>query len=340
MAVTIKDIAKKVGVNPSTVSRVINGTASISDETRRKIYEAMKELDYHPNSLARSLAQGSTRTIGMVLDAANTDAYSNSFFIRSMSAIEMVAQEKGYNLLIASDTTQINDHAVQDLVQGHKVDGIILPVSSATDELLDLLIRDMFPFVVMGEPNRRQDEISWVDVNNETGSAQAVEHLFGKGYRCPAMLIENHGTEFEQKRLSGFRNACRAHAVADGGMVLTCECTREGLTEAVRTLLRERPETDAIICPGNVAACYTLHALRTLGKRVPEDIGVVTFDNCPFAEYMDPSLTAVDIDTYRLGEEAIHMLFEIMQKGGQQKLKKLIPTRMIERTSTNRKEET
>lgn len=128
MPATIKDIAKKVGVNPSTVSRVINGTASISEETKQKIKDAMRELDYHPNSLARSLVNGSTFTIGLVIDAGNSDAFSNAFFIRSVSAIEAVTQQRGFNLLITSDTDKENNTAVKNLVLEKKIDGIILPV--------------------------------------------------------------------------------------------------------------------------------------------------------------------------------------------------------------------
>ena len=102
-------ITEKVGVNPSTVSRVINGTASISEETKQKIKDAMRELDYHPNSLARSLVNGSTFTIGLVIDAGNSDAFSNAFFIRSVSAIEAVTQQRGFNLLITSDTDKENN---------------------------------------------------------------------------------------------------------------------------------------------------------------------------------------------------------------------------------------
>lgn len=95
MAPTIKDIAKRVGVNPSTVSRVINGTAAISEETKKKIMAAMKELDYHPNIQARSLVNGNTFTIGLVMDAGNSDAYANTFFIKSVSAIEHVTAAYG-----------------------------------------------------------------------------------------------------------------------------------------------------------------------------------------------------------------------------------------------------
>ena len=154
MTVTIKDIAKAVGVNPSTVSRVINGTASISEETKEKILQVMKELDYHPNSLARSLVNGSTFTIGLVIDAGNKDAFSNAFFIQSVIAIESVAQSKGYSVLITNHSLSDSSN-IKNLVQERKVDGIILPVQCMTGELIDLMTSSDFPFVVMGEPQER-----------------------------------------------------------------------------------------------------------------------------------------------------------------------------------------
>lgn len=113
MAYTIKDIAKKVGVSPSTVSRVINGTATISDETTQKIRAAMEELNYHPNSMARSFATGLTKTIALVIDADNEKNFANSFFNRSVFAIEKQAQEEGFNLLIANGNKSVGVSASQ-----------------------------------------------------------------------------------------------------------------------------------------------------------------------------------------------------------------------------------
>ena len=201
MPATIKDIAKKVGVNPSTVSRVINGTASISEETRQKIKDAMKELDYHPNSLARSLVNGSTFTIGLVIDAGNSDAFSNAFFIRSVSAIEAVTQQRGFNLLITSDSDKEDNSAVKNLILEKKIDGIILPVSAATEELIDLLLGNHFPFIVLGEPDNVRDGIHWIDMDNKQGADDAVNYLPRMGYEKTILLVENRITMFERKRI-------------------------------------------------------------------------------------------------------------------------------------------
>lgn len=330
MATTIKDIAKRVNVNPSTVSRVINGTASISDETKEKIYRAMKELDYHPNASARSLVQGSTFTIGLVLDAYNTDAFSNSFFIRSVAAIEKVVQQKEYNLLISSDTTRQNDTAVKNLVLERKVDGIIIPVSLANDELIHLLY-DNVPFVVMGEPTEKYKDVNWVDMDNSYGCIQAIEHLKSSGYISPIMFVEGNNTTFENKRVEGF------YDLADKSSVIKCINEENEIHHALKKMMLSQ-KVDSIICPNNIYAWNTLKALKTMNISVPDDIGIVTFDNYPLAEYMDPPLTAIDIDTYKLGEHAAELLFKLMEKGELKSKSKLIETELIIRKSTTKGE--
>lgn len=335
MTATIKDIAKRVGVNPSTVSRVINGTASISEETKKKIMEAMKELDYHPNSLARSLVNGSTFTIGLVIDAGNSDAFSNTFFIRSVSAIETVAQRMGFNLLIAGDTNGSSKNAVKNLVQEHKVDGVILPVSMATSELVKLLINYRFPFVVMGEPAQAEDGIYWVDMDNECGSSQAVIHLIEAGYQHPVLLVENRGTMFEKKRIEGFKKEKKRKGMTwSHGDVIECGTDQAEIEAVVRKLLQNTGDVDSFICPNNVAAYCVLMELKRQRKSIPHDIGVITFDNYPLAQYMEPPLTAVDVDTYKLGEEAANALFARIKQRKLTGGSKLLPTRIIAREST------
>lgn len=339
MAATIKDIAKKVGVNPSTVSRVINGTASISDETKRKIKEAMLEMDYHPNSNARSLVNGSTFTIGLVINAQNSDAFSNTYFIRSVSAIEATAQEKGFNLLICSDRVQQNDNAVKNLILEKKVDGIILPVSIITDELINLLVENSFPFVIMGEPDIIRQEMFWVDMDNKQGGQEAVDHLFKRGYKYPVLFVESRGTMFERNRIQGFRNAMERHGVeCNSKNIVECGIEGESIKYAIEQILEIGSKIDSIICTNNAVAYHVLRELKIREKRVPDDFGIVTFDNYPLAEYMEPPLSVVDVDTYKLGEEAAKALFSIIKEPAIRERNVLVPTKMIERKSTEKGE--
>ncbi len=337
MATTIKDIAKRVGVNPSTVSRVINGTATISEETKKKITAAMKEMDYHPNIQARSLVNGNTFTIGLVMDAGNSDAYANTFFIKSVTAIETVTQQMGYNLLITNYTERERSNAVKNLVLEHKIDGIILPVSGISEDLVNLLTTSNFPFVIMGEPDKSYTKLNWVDMDNAEGGRLAVRHLMQCGYQHPILFVENKGTIFEQKRTQGFISELQNNGLSPSRSdIIECGSNGEEIATRTKQLLRKHPEIDSIICANNIVAYHVLQGLKQNKVSVPEQIGMITFDNYPLAEYLDPPLTAVDIDTYLLGERAASTLFDMIknQKGREEAI--LIGTQIIARKSTER----
>ncbi|MDY6335296.1 MAG: LacI family DNA-binding transcriptional regulator [Lachnospiraceae bacterium] len=330
MSATIKDIAKMVGVSPSTVSRVINGTAPISGEVTARIRDAMSELDYHPNARARSFATGVTNTAGLVMNASNEATFSNSFFNRSVFAIEKVLQEHAYNLLIANDNGQ-SDSQILDLVQGKKVDGLIIPSSSLDDRLIDFLQKAGFPFVVMGEPARRAEEVSWVDVDNERGAVEGTEELLNSGYQEVILIADDDGTVFSRNRLRGYRRAIQNRCME---RVVMAHHRYEDLE---KRLVKEVGELQnmGFLCSSNEIAFYTGKALKKMGKAVPEEAGIVTFDNYPLAEYMDPPFTAIDVDTYQLGEKAAEMLMESMH-GKKTVRHQLIRTNLLVRESSAR----
>lgn len=328
MAATIKDIAKRVGVSPSTVSRVMNGSAPISDEVQAKIKQAVKDLDYHPNARARSFATGMTNTVGLVIDAGNEATFSNSFFNRSVYAIEKVLQDKSYNLLIANDNGQ-SDSQILELVQEKKVDGLIIPSSSLDSRLIQFLHKEVFPFVVMGEPAYGERDVLWVDVDNEQGAVEGAEHLLREGYEQVILIIEDDQTVFSKNRLEGYRRAVRMRC--NEMVVMTHHHDEEyglGLIDEIHDLKHK-----GFLCSSNEIAFYVLKTLKKVGIKVPEESGIVTFDNYPLAGYMDPPLTAIDVDTYQLGEKAAEMLMEcIHNKAGNQH--QLIRTNLILRESS------
>lgn len=330
MSATIKDIAKKVGVSPSTVSRVINGTASISDEVTAKIREAMKELDYHPNARARSFATGVTNTAGLVMNASNETIFSNSFFNRSVFAIEKVLQDHSYNLLIVNDNGQ-SDSQILELVQGKKVDGLIIPSSSLDDRLISFLQEVEFPFVVMGEPARRVKEVSWVDVDNEQGAVEGTKELLKSGYPEVVLVADDDETVFSQNRLRGYREAVQLRCKEQVVMA------HHQYEDFGRRLVAEvgNLQNKGFLCASNEIAFYTKEVLKKLGIKVPEEAGIVTFDNYPLAEYMDPPFSAIDVDTYQLGEKAAEMLMECMH-GKKMVRHQLIRTNLIVRASSER----
>ena len=333
--VTIYDIAKRCGVSPSTVSRVINGSAPISDEMKKKIYKAMNELNYHPNSLARNLATGSSLTIGLVVDADNETAFANSFFNRSVYAIERVAQKNGYNLLITNDIGK-KSSPVCDLVYGQRVDGLIIPSSGVKDSLLEVLEKENTPWVMLGEATGTGEDICWVDMDNCEGSKKAVRHLLERGYKKIVYVADDIQATFTKRRIAGYQSALKENGISvTEEQVMVCEIDLEKLEKMIAVKI-EKEETDAYICSNNILAYRVLQALKDKGKRVPEEIGIITFDNYPMAEYMTPPLTVIDVDTYRLGEMAAELLIRKIKEKGQINRENLIPTELIIRESTNR----
>lgn len=337
MAVTIKDIAKKVGVSPSTVSRVINGNAVISEETTQKIMAVMEELNYHPNSLARNFANRSTNTIGLVIDAQDDATFSNAFFNRSVYAIERVAQENGYNLLITNDRDCGNETAAEKLIFEKKVDGIMIPSSVITSKLIDTLIRSEFPFIVLGEPETEKAKVSWVDINNTEGGESAVEHLVLMGYRKIAFLLETGKTVFAKNRIQGYQNAIIKEALPiRENFIRECGPDAAQSCEIALQMLAQEERPDAFLCSNNLIAFYVLKALKEKKIKVPEEVGVVTFDNYPFAEYMEPPLTVVDVDTFLLGEQAAMNLIQKIKRTGGGSQQTTISTNLIIRESSVR----
>jgi len=328
MAVTIHDVARLAGVNSSTVSRVINGKATITPDTKERVYAAMRELDYHPNSLARSLASGLSGAIGVVVNARDAEAFSNVFFSRSLFAIEKVAQSRNYQVIIANGA-QNRGGTIENLMKEHKVDGLILPPTTVKPSLMETI--GDFPYVVLGTPDTLRSETCWVDNNNEQGAEMAVQHLIKMGYSRIAYLGGYQKRGFTLRRVRGYQNA-----VGGTGVILPTDGTSENAHALALDELKKADHPDAFVCNDNLAAFGLLKACRELHLSVPQEIGIIAFDNYPLAEYMDPPLTIVDIDTAMLGEQTAQLLFRrIESRMGNQQI--MLSTSLVIRASSDRK---
>lgn len=328
MAVTIHDVAKLAGVNSSTVSRVINGKATITPDTKERVYAAMRELDYHPNSLARSLASGLSGAIGVVVDARDAEAFSNWFFSRSLFAIERVAQSRGYQVVIANGA-QSKGGNIETLMKEHKVDGLILPPTTVKPALMKAI--GDFPYVVLGTPDALCGDTSWVDNNNEQGAVLAVRHLLEMGYRRIAYLGGRQKRGFTKRRVQGYQQANEGEEI-----VLATDGTSENAYAVALESLKASARPEAFVCNDNLAAFGALKACKALALDVPGAVGIVAFDNYPLAEYTDPPLTIVDIDTAMLGEQTAQLLFRrIENKAGNQQI--MLSANLVVRASSERK---
>ena len=241
MAATIKDVARLAGVSPSTVSRVLNQKGVISDETKQKIASAMEQLKYVPNDIARSFANGSAHAISLVIDISDGTAYANNFFNNTVFGIETAAHQNDYNLIITNGAASFGGiSSVERLIAGKKVDGVVLPISLVTDELLRRIEDLSVPCVILGRSEEVGAEANWVDINNVQAGRRAVKLLLERGYKKIAFLSDGDGEVFNQDRIAGYRRELAAHHLS----VTVCRRSRAAWTASVcsyRTMMRPTP---------------------------------------------------------------------------------------------------
>lgn len=336
MAVTIRDVAEKAGVSASTVSRVLNGKGTISGETKKRIFDVMEELQYVPNDSARSFACGSPRAIALVVDVSNAGAYSNSFFNDTVFGIETAAHRAGYSLVVMSATESVS--GVERLVLGKRVDGVICPDSLVDRAFLKKAGELHFPCVILGQLEGGGAETSWVDINNTQAGALAVRHLLSKGYREIAFLGGTGADAFSRDRISGYRRELAANGIPSPKerIIQAASTEMPQIMELVNGFLNTESRPDAIICSSDRLALGALRAAKMLNLRVPDDLGVLCFDNTVITELAEPSITSIDVDTFELGVQAAGILIDRVENPDASIRQTLLATKIIQRASTGR----
>lgn len=336
VAATIRDVAKLAGVSPSTVSRVLNNKGVISEDTSQRIKKAMRELNYIPNDSARSFATGSSRTIALVIDVEKPAAYSNVFFNDTVFGIETIAYKNGYSLMVTNGISAREDGAsIEHLVLGKKIDGIIIPSSIASDQLLEKLTAMEFPCVILGYNENPMSEISWVDINNVQAGALAVRHLYQHGYRRIACLMDGEKEIFSRDRITGYRRELEACGLPYAAELIQQQLsTLEAGKSCVRNMLNTGEPPDAVICGNDRLALGALRAARQEKIQVPKEFGILSFDDTVLTEFAEPSITSLDVSTYELGVQAAEILIGQIEAPSTNSKQVLIQTKIITRDST------
>lgn len=335
MAVTIKDVAKLAKVAPSTVSRVIANSPRISDKTKEKVREAMDQLGYHPNFIARSLASQSTQAIGLVMPSSTDKVFQNPFFPTVLRGISEAANERQYALYMTTGKTEneIFDDVVQ-MVQGGRVDGVVLLYSKVEDKILTYLQQRNFPFVVIGKPFKHVEEITHVDNDNFRATKEVTEYLINLGHEAIAFIGGDVNLVVTVERLLGYEKALRDfHLPLKREYIIHEEFLKEGGQGAMRELLSlEQPPT-ALVVTDDLMALGVLNTLDEMGISVPEDISIVSFNNVMVSEMSRPPLTSVDIGIFDLGFEAAKSLIHKIENPKEPVKRIIIQHKIIKRFS-------
>lgn len=335
MDVTIKDVAKEAQVAASTVSRVIKDSPSISEDTKRRVREVMDRLGYYPNIQAQSLAGKNTRAIGVILPNAAFHSFQNPFFSEVLLGISTSANRNKYGIYLSTSATEesIYEEVVR-MVQGKRVDGILLLYSRKNDRLLTYLNQVKIPFTVVGRPYEKEQQITYVDNDNIQTSIDVTNYLIKAGHRKIAFIGGNQQFVVTIDRLKGYKKALEdAGIVYDETFVINEQSIKEEGRMIIEKLISCAEPPTAIIAQDDLIAFQIISHLESLNKSVPNDISIISFNNYFVSEHSQPPLTSVDIGITQLGFEATDSLINLIESPSSLPKRITIPTSLVERKS-------
>jgi len=311
MNVTIKDVARECNVSPSTVSRVIAGSPRISAETKEKVQEAIKKLNYHPNIIARSLANKATKVMGLVLPSGEENLLENPFFIQVMTGISSYAKKSGYYIMYTFCKTEEEElKTIKDYVNSNLVDGIILSVVRTEDKSVKYLQEREFPFVVIGRPEDTKN-ILWVDNDNFQAMYNVVNKLVLSGHREIAFIGAGRKLNVTSDRLSGYMQAHKIHGLdINKDIIVELEDFKESLAYDAMNEMLKNNKISAVVTTDDLLA---MGANNCLKDNHITDVAIVGFNNIPLAGYQKPSLTSVEKKKKKIGQYAAKLLVDKLQ---------------------------
>lgn len=310
--VTIGDVARKAGVSVATVSRVINETAYVSPELADAVWEAIRELRYRRDALARGLKTRTSGTIGVIVSNI-----LNPFYTALVRGIEDTASELGFNMVLCN--TDENPGKMLNylrVLHEHRMDGIVLASAPETTAQGRTELKSVASHVPVVLVDRRSSLIdaSTVLVDNVSGARDAVAHLIELGHERIGIVTGPSETTTGRDRLAGYRLAHEEYNIPiDENLIRSTEFTTLPAQKATRELLMTHPRPTALFMGNNLMTIGALRSIRQLGLKITEDISIVGFDDPEWSEIISPTLTAVAQPTYELGVSAMTLLHRHMQ---------------------------
>lgn len=327
---TLEEVAALAGVSRSTVSRVVNGSTSVSEEALVAVRQAIEKLNYVPNRAARSLARRQTHAIALVVPEDTSRFFGDPYFAAIVTGIHSRLSRSDYvlNLFIASDDP---GDKTTSYLRGGNADGAIVVSHHTSDTYVDR-IATAVPVVFGGRPVRERDRDYYVDVDNVAGGRDATQYLIDKGHRRIATITGPHDMPAGIDRLRGYRQAMSGaglaeFAVEDGNF------TGSGGADAMQRILARGELPDAVFIASDLMASGALTALATAGIRVPQDIAVIGFDDSPVATSTTPQLTTMRQPSLQQGEVMAAVLLELLS-GRDPRRVTILDTELVVRESS------
>ena len=326
----IREVAKLAGVAPITVSRVVNGANSVSEDTRRRVQQAVDQLHYVPNSLARSLRSRRSHTIALIVSDI-----TNPFWTTVARGVEDIAAENDYRTILCNtDENPAKETNYLNMLVERRVDGVIIAPATREKKRLALLKQLQVPFVLI---DRRVAGVKADSVygDSRTGARLLIDHLISLGHQRIALINGPIDISSAQDRADGYRESLMAHGIAVfENLIYQGEFKQESGYLLAKRVLAHDVRPTAIFAANNFIALGVLRALQEAGLHVPEDMALVCFDDVPYLSAVDPFLTVAAQPAYEMGASAARLLVERLTTHRTGKTREIVlPAKLIIRQS-------
>ena len=312
--VTIKDIARELNISTSTVSRALKDYPGISDDTKKKVKELAEKLHYRPNAIALSLRKSKSFTIGVIVPEV-----VHFFFSTVISGVEEIAYANGYNVILCQTNEKIQrELSGIETMLDNQIDGLLVSCSKETENFdhFTKLMKQNFPIVFFDRVPDIENTVN-VTVNDFKGAYDATKHLIDQGYKNIIHLAGPKTLPISAKRMEGYKQALEdKQLIQNPDWIIPCpEGTQEESYAITKNLFEnDKNRPDAIFASNDIAAAGAMMAVKDLGLKVPQEVGIVGFSNWQFSSMIDPPLSSVAQPGFEMGEKATAMLLEMIEQ--------------------------
>ena len=335
MAVTIKDVAALAGVSPSTVSRVCNNNPAISKETQEKVRKAMAQLGYEFSTPAEPAQVQTIKMIGIVLPPSDRDVYENTFYLKAIRGISQVCNQRhvGSTVITGKDYREILS-TIQTFHSSNRVEGFVMLYSKKDDIVIDYLCEHGLLYVVVGKPDELANQTICIDNDNLLAGREAADYLYNLGHRRIGYIGSINDFMYASDRRSGYQLSLLLHNLpVRQDYCVEMESASTSHVSNLLELLEREDRPTAFVVSDDMLALALERCCAQMGLSIPNDISIIAFNNSLYAQLASPQLTAVDINSYQLGQEAAAQIINHAENPNLSATKIVVPHRIVERDS-------
>ncbi len=333
-SMSLEDIAARAGVSRSTVSRVINNETYVSEHTRRQVLAVIEQVGYAPNPAARALATQRNNTIGLVIPQVPLVLFEDPYYFPTLlQGISRIANAHDFALVLSLGDSDMDEaRFARRIIANRLLDGAIIASAAPDTPLIPRLLEADMPFVLVERPGQESDRISFVTIDNVEAASHVVRHLIALGRRRIGLITGHLANTDAQDRLKGYRQTLDEAGIgADNNLIATGDFSYRSGYDGMRALIERR--VDAVFASNDITARGALQALHDAGRRVPDDVAVIGFDDLPTATQVTPQLTTVRQPIEEKGAQAASILLDFIEHGCTTACRVVLPTELVVRAS-------